>query len=329
MALSGRLRRWVWIAAVAAGGAGFAQSGPPTREASVRARMEVLASDALEGRESATRNEWLAAVYVASELRQAGLEPLGDADSFLQEVSLPPRGENGEERRTWNVLGKLTGRDPVAAREVVLLGAHLDHVGVGSDGPDRIYNGADDNASGVTAVLELADALARGPRTRRSVIVALFGSEETGGQGARYFIDHPPVPLDQLVACLHFEMMGRPDPKLPSDTVWMTGFERTTLGPALAERGARLVADPHVDEDFFRRSDNIRFAHRGVVAQTISSYGLHKDYHTPSDDLARIDFIHMTRAIESLVAPVRWLADSSFRPEWRPGMQPEPRPGRR
>ena len=82
------------------------------------------------------------------------------------------------------------------------------------------------------------------------------------------------------------------------------------------------MADPHPEQSFFTRSDNIRFARRGVIAHTVSSFGLHKDYHQPSDELSTIDFAHMTDAIRSMIEPVRWLANSSFRPEWKPGMKP-------
>ena len=98
---------------------------------------------------------------------------------------------------------------------------------------------------------------------------------------------NPPVPLTQIVADLQFEMLGRPDPKVPPGTLWLTGFERSTLGPELARQGAALVADPHPEQNFFQRSDNYPLALRGVIAHTISSFGLHTDYHRPSDDVRR------------------------------------------
>jgi Zn-dependent M28 family amino/carboxypeptidase len=253
---------------------------------------------------------------------------LGSA-AFARVNDLPP-GTNvrvdaeTQPGSTCNVIAKLPGADPARAGEVLVLGAHIDHVGPRAEGADRIHNGADDNASGVTAVLELAEALSGGPRPARTIIFTFFGSEETGGEGARHFVDHPPVPLERIVANLQFEMIGRPDPTLPGHTVWLSGYERSTLGPALAEHGAPLVADPRPDQDFFRRSDNFRFARRGVVAHAVSSFGLHRDYHTPADDVSRIDFTHMTRAVQSLVAPLRWLANATFRPEWREGMRPPP-----
>ncbi len=150
---------------------------------------------------------------------------------------------------------------------MILLSAHIDHVGNGrapaAAGADNIYNGADDDASGSIAVLELAEAFVKGARPKRTIVFGWFGSEESGGTGSRYFADKAVVPLDKIVANLQFEMIGRPDAKVPPHTLWLTGYERSTLGPELAKRGAKLVQDPHPDQSFFTRSDNIQFARRG------------------------------------------------------------------
>jgi Zn-dependent M28 family amino/carboxypeptidase len=151
-----------------------------------------------------------------------------------------------------------------------------------------------------------------------------FGSEEAGLVGARHFMNAPPVPPERIVANIEFEMIGRPDSVVAPKTLWLTGYERSNLGPELARQGARIVADPHPKQGFFSRSDNIQLACAGVIAQTISSFGLHKEYHSPSDDLAHIDFAHMTEAIASMFSPVLWLANSTFTPAWLPGKKPLP-----
>jgi Zn-dependent M28 family amino/carboxypeptidase len=246
--------------------------------------------------------------------------PAGTVVTITADVS------EGEPGHSWNAVGRLTGADPQQAADVIVLSAHLDHVGARdvAPGEDGINNGADDDASGTIAVLELAEALARGPRPKRTVVFAAFGSEERGGFGAGYFVDRPVVPLKAIVADLQFEMLGRPDELVPPHTLWLTGYERSDLGAELAKQGARLVADPHPDQGFFTRSDNIRFARRGVVAHTVSSFGLHTDYHRPSDEIDTIDFAHMTDAIRSLVEPIRWFANSTFRPAWAPDGCPAP-----
>lgn len=228
-----------------------------------------------------------------------------------------------EPGRTYNAIGKLTGSDRAQSAQVILLTAHLDHLGIRGNGPDVINNGADDDASGSTAVLELAEAISKSPRPKRTVIFAWFGSEEAGGFGARNFLDQPPVPLKQITANLEFEMIGRPDPKVPPDTLWLTGYRCSDLGAELAKQGARLVDDPHPEQSFFTRSDNIQLAYDGVIAHTVSSFNLHKQYHTPADDLSFIDFPYMTASIKSMYAPVMWLANSTFVPEWAKDGKPE------
>ncbi len=117
-------------------------------------------------------------------------------------------------------------------------------------------------------------------------------------------------------------MIGRPDAAVAPHTLWLTGYERSNLGAELAAHGARLVADPHPEQNFFRRSDNYVLARKGIIAHTVSSYGLHSDYHQPSDDLAHVDFAHMIEAIESMVEPVRWLVNSDFKPQWNKDGKP-------
>jgi hypothetical protein len=304
----------------------FAKDGRDQARANrIRGDLEFLASDALQGRGSGTHDELLAAVYLASELRRIGIEPAGDNGGYLQNVSSELNFREGRKQwNTRNVIGILPGSDPKLKGQVILLTAHLDHLGMGraaADG-DNIYNGADDDASGCVAVLELAQALAQGERPKRTVIFAFFGSEETGGQGNEYFLGHPPAPLANIVANLEFEMIGRADPAVKPDELWLTGYERSNLGPELAKHGAKLVADPHPEQHFFNRSDNYALAKRGIVAQTVSSYGLHREYHRPNDDLNHIDLAHMEQAIESMIDPVKWLANSDFKPEWAPGKKP-------
>lgn len=298
--------------------------------------MKFLADDELHGRGSATRDEHIAALFAASQLETLGLQPGGDNGTFLQKAALPntlsPRlqqmlskFEDTPRKETWNAIGILRGTE--YPNEVVLLTAHLDHLGIGpAVNGDTIYNGADDDASGTTAVLSLARMLATGPRPKRTVVFALFGSEEIGGFGNRAFLQHPPVPLKNIVANLEFEMIGRPDPAVPAGTLWLTGFERSNLGPELVKHGAHLAKDPHPSENFFQRSDNYALARQGIIAQTVSSFGLHKDYHQPSDELRTIDFVHMTNAIASMMEPVRWLADTRWKPRWNFGGRPESAP---
>ncbi|HSU96624.1 MAG TPA: M28 family peptidase [Gemmatimonadaceae bacterium] len=225
-------------------------------------------------------------------------------------------------RRTFNAVGYLAGTDPSAG--TILLSAHLDHLGIGRPvNGDSIYNGANDDAAGTTAVMELAHALAAGPRLRRSILFVCYGSEEIGELGSTYFGEHPPVPLTSLVANVEFEMIGSQDPKMPKGVLLFTGWDRSNLGPALKAHGALLGPDPYPEQHFFERSDNYALALQGVVAHTAAGWGTPPTYHQPDDELSRLDIPFMTSAIQSLIDPLRWLATSDFKPAWNAGGRPE------
>ena len=301
----------------------------------VRAHEEFLASDAMGGRGSATRLEEIAANYVVSEFIGYGLTPAPGMTGYLQSADLDMVLVNGrprwqltdkpgkDSRKTFNAIGYLEGSDPGAG--TVLLSAHLDHLGTREQPGDTIYNGANDDAAGTTAVLELAHALASGPKPKRSVLFVCYGSEELGGLGSTYFGAHPPVPLSSIVTNLEFEMIGNQDPKMPKGVLLLTGWERSNLGPTLKDHGALLGPDPYPEQHFFQRSDNYSLALKGVVAHTAAGWGTVPTYHKPNDDMEHLDLPFMTSAIQSLVEPMRWLASSDFKPEWNKGGQPKGR----
>jgi hypothetical protein len=250
-------------------------------------------------------------------VRSADKLPADGTTVSLAVHPLPP-----SPRQTYNAIGYLPGTDPKAG--TILLSAHLDHLGIGRPvNGDSVYNGADDDAAGTTAVMELAHALGAGARPRRSILFVCYGSEELGLLGSRYFGEHPPVPISDLVTNLEFEMIGQQDPKMPKGVLLLTGWERSNLGPTLKERGALIGPDPYPEQHFFERSDNYSLALQGVVAHTAAGWGTTPVYHKPDDDLAHIDIDFMTAAIQSLVEPVRWLATSDFKPTWNPGGAPQ------
>jgi len=321
---------WISLTTAAAGqdaSPRLKREPPQLCAACVRSNLDYLAGSALHGRGSGTEDEHLAARFIARKLRQYGLAPAAEDGHYIQTATVRSGDVTtafskvddapGTISHTWNVLAKIEGSDE--KDEIILLSAHLDHLGVKNG---KTYPGADDDASGAVAVMELARELAKEPRPRRTIVFALWGSEEKGLIGARYFLKHPTFNLRNVVANLEFEMIGRPDPKLQRDQLWLTGWERTDLGPELAAHGAKLVADPHPEGNFFTRSDNYALAKDGIVAQTISSFGLHKDYHQPTDTLAKIDWQHLDRAIASMIRPVTWLANSDFTPKWNEGQKP-------
>jgi hypothetical protein len=246
----------------------------------------------------------------------AALKEMKDSETVSLTVQATPVS-----KFTHNAIAMLRGTDPSAG--TILITSHLDHLGIGApvDG-DSIYNGANDDASGTTAVLEIARALAAGPAPKRNVLFVCFGSEEAGGSGARWFRENPPVPLEDISANLEFEMIGVAQEGVPKGTMFLTGYERSNFGPVMKEHGALISADPFPQQMFFQRSDNYALAQKGVIAHTAAAGGQVPTYHRPNDDLDHIDLDLMTQLIQSMIEPLRWLANSDFRPEWNPGGKP-------
>lgn len=235
-----------------------------------------------------------------------------------------------------NVVGKIAGAGtpdhPELAQEAVVVTAHYDHLdvehtGASAKGTDQIWNGADDDASGTAAVLEIAGALAKGPAPARTIVFVLVTGEEVGLLGTDEYLDRPVVPLAQTVANLNFEMIGRPDPTVGGvGKLWFTGDEKSNLGAAFRAAKLDIAPDPYPNEHYFERSDNIAFVNRGVVGQTLSTYdnkGTH--YHKPSDEADTLDFAHMDACTKTGLEAVRLVASGTLRPAWLEGQAPRRR----
>lgn len=234
----------------------------------------------------------------------------------------------------WNVVGIVRGKgteaEPALASEAVVVSAHYDHLGVRTkksgetESADVIFNGADDDASGCAAVLEVAGALAKKP-IARTLVFLLDTGEEHGLLGIGEYLDRPVVALEKTVADLNFEMIGRPDPKVGgAGKLWLTGDELSNLGAALRAEKLDVVPDPYPDQSFFSRSDNIAFVQRGIVGQTFSSYahGVHADYHEVSDSWDKLDYEHMEGAVRCGARAVELVASGAIDPAWLPGKEP-------
>ena len=326
---------------LAACGPGTAPTPAPRAQAEeVREIVGALAADSMEGRRTGTSGSARAARFLAERMRSYGLEPGGDSSFFQRvpyEVVLGPEGEvlrlpgarradsaDVERIHDYNLIGVVRGSDPAIRDEAVVLGAHFDHLGIGKPVQgDSIYNGADDDASGVAVVLVAARALAMAP-PRRSVVFLLTSGEEFGVLGTQWYLDRPTFPLSRTIADLQVEMVGRPDSLAGGPgKLWLTGYERSTMGEAFTTAGLPIVADPRPAFRFFERSDNIVFAMRGIPAHTLSSFNLHGDYHQPSDEVDRIDFAHLEQAAGLVDRATRLLANGPA-PVWRGGGRPTP-----
>jgi hypothetical protein len=220
-----------------------------------------------------------------------------------------------------NTVGILEGSDSRLRHEYVVYSAHMDHIGITRGRADSINNGADDDASGTAGVIELAEAFSRlETKPRRSMIFLTVSGEEKGLWGSDYFAANPPVPLEQIVANINLDMIGRNW----TDTVVAIGKEHSDLGTTLHRVNAahpelRMTAidDQWPEEQFYFRSDHYNFARRGVPVLFFFS-GVHEDYHEVTDSPDKIDSEKESRILKLLFYLGQEVADAPKRPEWKP-----------
>lgn len=229
------------------------------------------------------------------------------------------------EHRVPNVVGILEGSDPELRDTYIVFSAHIDHVGSGCRGTgpqDNICNGADDDASGTSAVLELAEAFAMLPTApRRSIVFLGVSGEEKGLLGSRHYADNPTVPIEGIVANINMDMIGR-DPH--PDTVAALGQAYSSMGP-LAQRlnsehpelGLTISDDLWPGQNLFFRSDHFNFMRREVPALFFFT-GLHDDYHAASDHVETIDLDKITRIVRLMFHVGYAVANDPQAPQWDP-----------
>ncbi len=222
-----------------------------------------------------------------------------------------------------NVAGILRGSDPVLSESYIVVTAHYDHVGRMRPGPgDRVFNGANDDASGTAAIVEIADALSRLPaRPRRSVLFLALSGEEKGLLGTQAFVDEPSVPRASIVANVNVEVLGRSDlvdgPHLGKLTV--TGIDFSSMGQTFLDAGKDTGVEVYKHKDneaFFARSDNLVFARKGIPAHTASNAFVYSGYHGLDDEWQRLDYDNMARLTRTIALAILRLADSEDAPRW-------------
>ncbi len=268
--------------------------------------------------EEAARRLFAAAGVDIDAVRTAGV-PAAMGNAVLEIRS----AQSETTHRPPNVVAVLPGSDPALAGTYVVISAHFDHVGVGSpnEAGDSIYNGADDDASGTAAVLEIAEAFASLPKApARSVLFLAVSGEEKGLLGSMAFAKNPTVPMDSVVADVNMDMIGRN----ARDTVIGIGQEYSSLADVLAEitghhpeLGLNVILDPKPEEMFFFRSDQLAFIKEGVPAVFFTT-GEHPDYHKPSDDPASIDNDKAARVTRLGFLLAAHIAQDPERPAWTP-----------
>ena len=236
---------------------------------------------------------------------------------------------------TQNVVAVFAGSDPVLKNEYVALGAHYDHVGIGIPvNGDAIYNGADDDGSGTTALLAIAEALAKASaRPKRSVLFVWHAGEEKGLWGSRYFTDYPTIPLDKIVTQINIDMIGRS--KKEGDTnprnrelsgpneIYVIGSKMmsTELGELTESVNKQYLNvtydyrydDPADPNRFFFRSDHYNYARKGIPIVFFFD-GEHEDYHRPGDSVDKIDFQKMEKVARTIYMTLWEVASRPSRP---------------
>lgn len=223
-----------------------------------------------------------------------------------------------------NVAARIPGSDPKLSDTCVLVTAHYDHLGMGTpDGGDNIYNGANDDASGTAAVIEIASALRRaGLPPKRTLLFVLYFGEETGLLGSRYYARSPICPLEKTVAQINLEHMGRTDDNEGPrrSTFALTGFDFSDVGARLERAagaaGVTVTRNPASEEVFFPRSDNIVLARRGIPAHTVTVTYLFPDYHGPDDEADKLDYGNMARVTGALASGILSIANDPAPPKW-------------
>ncbi len=282
--------------------------------ASIRAseaaeHIAALADDAFEGREGGRRGGRAAGGYVEQAIAPLGFLPAGDNGGYFQSFSTP----NGTLR---NVLALVSGSDPTCSDELVVIGGHYDHVGYGnarnSFGPfGFVHNGADDNASGVAGLLEIAEALAALPQPpRRSILIAFWDGEEQGLLGSKHFLSHRPAVLRgrEIVFAINLDMIGRLRQRLEVfGTRSAVGLEAlvTRVNNLPGEEPLPLTFDWKVEAD----SDHYPFLQRGIPTIMFHT-GLHDDYHRPSDDVHLVNLAGLEPVARLPFATLLEVADS-------------------
>ncbi|MAB66965.1 MAG: hypothetical protein CL662_09000 [Bacteroidetes bacterium] len=202
-----------------------------------------------------------------------------------------------------NVVGKIEGN---RKDEYVVFSAHYDHIGIrqpNTANADSIANGANDNASGTTAVIELAKYFKSKGKPERTLLFVAFTAEESGGYGSQYFSKQ--LEPDQIMAMFNIEMIGKPAVEGPN-TAWITGFEKSSFGELLQKSAEGTIyefyPDPYPNQNLFYRSDNATLARLGVPAHTISTtpIDVDPDYHQVSDEFETINVAHLTNTIRAI-----------------------------
>lgn len=263
-------------------------------KATIKKHLYTLASDEMEGRATGSPGIEKAAQYIENEFKKIGLSFYDNLTSYRQNFE-------HNNIKMFNVIGVLEGKSK--KDEYVIVSAHYDHLKMKKEGEDRIYNGANDDASGVTGVIALAEYFKNKNDNERSIIFVCFTAEEMGLIGSKHF--GKDIDASKFVAGINLELIGK-EPKTGPKTAWLTGFERSNFGKIIQKNlegtGYKLFPDPYKKYNLFFRSDNASLARLGVPSHTFSTtqIDIDPDYHKVTDEAETLDIDVLTETIKAV-----------------------------
>ena len=275
----------------------------------VKKHLYSLSSDLMEGRKAGTEGIEKAAQYIENEFKRIGLKKFKNLETYRQVFKK-------KDLSLFNIIGFLEGKSK--KDELIVISAHYDHLGIKKSGEgDVIFNGANDNASGVAAVLALAEYLSEKNYNERSVLFVAFTAEEMGLIGSNYFGKN--INPEKIIAGINIEMIGKESPFGPK-TAWITGFERSDFGKIIQQNlinsNYKVYPDPYVNFNLFFRSDNASLARLGVPPHTFSTSPMDKDldYHKVSDEASTLDPYTISETIKAIAIGTKSLINGTDSP---------------
>jgi len=291
----------------------------------------ILSADDMQGRRAFSAGNEKAAAFIADEFEKIGLQKWNNGDSYLQTFSMVKKmnankrtiftfdlTQEGEQVKLSNVVGVIPGKSK--PNEYVIFSGHFDHIGISSrnmQNNDSIFNGANDDAAGTTAMIMLAKYFKKLNNNERTLIFAAFNAEEMGGFGATYFSKQ--FDPAQVVAMFNIEMIGT-ESKWGKNSAYITGYEKTNMGEILQKNltgtSFTFQPDPYPDQQLFYRSDNATLARLGVPAHTISTSKMDSEpnYHKASDEIGTLDLKNMNEIIKAIALSSRGIVAGTETP---------------
>lgn len=272
---------------------------PKTNVAQIATDVAYLASDDLKGRDTGSEGILEAAKYLQNRLHEIGIQPY--KGSFMDDFDA--KGD-----KAFNVVGVLSGTDGVLKEEVVVIGAHYDHIGfINAVAGDSIANGANDNATGTASVLAIAQSLKQIDFNRRTVVFALFSAEEKGLLGSKHLAKRMKAEKQNVVAMLNFEMTGTP--MVGREYIaYITGHDKSNMAAVFNQANKDRVVTGKLDKaaefNLFMRSDNYPFYNEfQVPSQTFSTFDFtnFNYYHKPGDEISEVNASHMAAVVDAVM----------------------------